>query len=81
MLNGIIGLDDVSFDARDWGLLTELTVEQMQLRIHMRNAQFSHPLSERRVREICTGSCDPMPFDYAKAGLTAVQPAPPVGGS
>jgi hypothetical protein len=53
----------------EWALLTELTVEQLRLRIPMRNAQFGHVLSPGRVREIQAGGVEPMPFDYARVGL------------
>ena len=70
MLQGVADLDDANFDADDWELLRSLTVEQMKLRIHMRNAQFSHPLGPGRVAELCRGTADPLPFDYERAGLS-----------
>jgi hypothetical protein len=45
--------------------------QQLQLRIRMRNAQFSFPLSEARVQAIFGGDIAPEPFDYARAGLAA----------
>lgn len=69
MLRGIVGLDEETLRPADWQLLCELTREQMQSRIHMRNAQFSHPLSEARVQEIFAGRIQPVPFDYARAQL------------
>jgi hypothetical protein len=59
----------------EWALLIELTVEQLRLRIPMRNAQFGQVLSPSRVREIQTGRVEPMPFDYARAGLQAASPS------
>ena len=71
MLKGIAGLNEGGLSEADWGLLTELTVKQMRYRIPMRNAQFSHPLSERRVEEILAGQIEPLSFDYERAGLRA----------
>jgi hypothetical protein len=51
--------------------LGELVVAQMKQRIHMRNAQFSRPLSEQRVTAIFRGEIAPARFDYARAGLAA----------
>jgi hypothetical protein len=67
MMHGIVGIDDVGLAKGDWDELTELTLEQLRLRIYMRNAEFSHPLSERRVKEILAGKIEPIRFDYAKA--------------
>lgn len=40
-------------------------------RIHMRNAQFSYPLSEERVQAIYRGDIQPLAFDYERAKLAA----------
>ncbi len=69
MLNGIAGLQQDGLSDAEWDLVTELTVEQMKHRIPMRNAQFSHPLSEERMAEILAGRIEPLPFDYERAGL------------
>ena len=69
MLGGIAGLAEVPFSAREWALLEELTIAQGRCRIGMRNAQFGHPLSAARVRELEAGAAEPMPFDYLRAGL------------
>jgi hypothetical protein len=74
MLAGITGLDDEGLDAGAWELLTALTVEQMRLRIRMRNAQFGLPVSPKRLSEIDSGKIEPMPFDYRKAGLLPQEP-------
>jgi hypothetical protein len=47
--------------------LTELTNEQLRLRLFMRNAQFSHPLSDARLKDILAGGIEPIAFDFAKA--------------
>lgn len=69
MLQGIAGLETEELSEREWDLLADLTVEQMRCRIPMRNAQFSYPLSEDRVAALCRGGGEPLPFDYARAGL------------
>ena len=71
MLKGIVGLDAAGTSEADWALLAELTVAQMKCRVRMRNAQFSHPLSEERVREIFAGKIEPLPFDYDTAARIA----------
>ncbi|MCA1692974.1 MAG: hypothetical protein LC733_12545 [Actinobacteria bacterium] len=71
MLHGIAGLEDQGLDPEGWALLRALTVEQMRLRIRMRNAQFGYPLTEARLREIDEGNIEPLPFDYRRAGLEA----------
>lgn len=71
MLKGITGLEQEGLTEADWGLLTELTVEQMKYRISMRNAQFSHPVPEQRIEEILLGRIQPLSFDYERAGLRA----------
>jgi hypothetical protein len=69
MEEGLADTDESDLTDDEWALLTELTVEQLSLRIPMRNAQFGHVLSTERVREIQAGGVEPMPFDYARAGL------------
>ncbi len=71
MLKGVVGLDDEALSEAEWGLLGELSVGQLKLRIRMRNAQFGFPLSDARVAEICAGTCAPLAFDYDKAKLAA----------
>jgi hypothetical protein len=71
MLFGIAGLGDHGLTDADWALLQEMTVVQMQLRIEMRNAQFSYPVPEDRIRRLKAGICEPMDFDWERAGLEA----------
>jgi hypothetical protein len=71
MLRGILNLDEENLTAADWALLEQMTREQMQARIHMRNAQFGHPLSQARIREIFEGRIQPVAFDYERARLGA----------
>lgn len=69
MLKGIAGMDDdVSDD--EYRLLEELSSEQMRYRIYMRNSQFSFPVSDQRVEELCRGVSDPLEFDYVRAGFS-----------
>ena len=44
-----------------------LSVELQSLRIDMRNAQFSFPLSKDRVTAIRSGDIEPIVFDFEKA--------------
>lgn len=69
MLAGIAGLEDQGLEREGWELLAALTVEQMRLRIRMRNAQFGYPLPLERLAEIDGGKIDAMSFDYRRAGL------------
>ncbi len=70
MLAGIIGLDDENRSDADFKLMEKLVVEQLRQRILMRNAEFSFPLSDKRVQEIYAGKIQPERFDYAKAEAT-----------
>lgn len=67
MLAGIIGLDNEGWSADQLALMEELVIEQLRLRIRMRNAEFSFPLNEDRVQAIFNGDIEPEPFDYAWA--------------
>ena len=42
-------------------------LEQLRLRIPMRNAEFSFPLSGERVEAIYAGDIEPEKFDYGRA--------------
>jgi hypothetical protein len=67
MMAGVIGIDDEHLSASDWAALTQLTTEQLRMRLFMRNAQFSHPVSDARVKEILAGRIEPIVFDAVKA--------------
>lgn len=71
MLLGIAGLDEHGLTDSHWALLQDLTVEQMKLRIAMRNAQFSYPVPKTRISELQAGVCEPIAFDWQRAGLEA----------
>lgn len=67
MCKGIVGLDTGEHSDVDWALMTELSVELAAMRIHMRNGQFSYPLSADRIAAIMAGDIEPVTFDFAKA--------------
>ncbi len=67
MMQGVVGIDDDGLSDSDWKELTELTLEQLRLRLPMRNVQFSHPLSDARIQEILDGKIDPIRFDFDRA--------------
>jgi hypothetical protein len=67
MMAGVIGVDEEGLSDKEWRVLEELTVEQLKLRLDMRNAQFSHPVSAARIKEILAGKIEPVQFDYARA--------------
>ena len=67
MLAGIAGIAEENLSAADWRLMEALVREQLKQRIRMRNAQFSYPLSDKRVQDICNGEIKPLAFDYARA--------------
>jgi hypothetical protein len=67
MMRGVIGIDEEGLSEGEWNDMRDLTVEQLRLRLTMRNAQFSHPVSDARMKEILAGKIEPIAFDYAKA--------------
>jgi hypothetical protein len=42
----------------------------MRARLDMRNGQFSHPVPDERMIVLRSGRCEPLAFDFARAGLT-----------
>jgi len=71
MLKGIVGLDSERFSDEQWLLLQRLALEQMRLRLDMRNAQFGYPVAAAEIERLKGGTAAPVPFDWAKAGLAA----------
>ncbi len=71
MLAGIADIGKERLSEADWRLLETLVVEQLRQRILMRDAQFSHPVSEQRIQAIFRGEIQPLAFDYEKAQLAA----------
>lgn len=71
MLKGIAGLDAAGLAAADWQTLADISVEQLKHRILMRNAQFSFPVAEARMKDLLGGRCRPIAFDYERAAIAA----------
>lgn len=67
MMYGVVGMEIDDLSTADWDELIDVTCEILKLRLHMRNAQFSHPLSDKRIQEIVAGKIEPIAFDYARA--------------
>ena len=67
MMYGVVGMEMQDLTASDWAELADVTCQILRLRIHMRNAQFSHPLSRQRIDEIIAGKIEPVAFDYERA--------------
>jgi hypothetical protein len=69
MLKGVAGLDKEGLRPADWTLLGTLAVEQMKLRLPMRNAQFAKPVPDARLSKLAAGKAAPVVFDYRRAGF------------
>jgi len=69
MLKGIVGLDGEGLAEADWRALAEISIEELRHRILMRNAQFSYPLDEARVKALLDGRAEPIAFDYRRANI------------
>jgi len=67
MLLGIIETDSDQLSESDWHTLEKYTVEQMKKRIIMRNAQFSRPISDERMKTLLAGQAAPIVFDFEHA--------------
>ena len=67
MLQGIVGLDAEGLADEDWEKMERLVVDLLKHRIHMRNGQFSYPLSAGRIEAIHAGDIEPEPFDFGRA--------------
>jgi hypothetical protein len=67
MMYGVVGVERDGMTAEDWNLLKDATCDILKLRLYMRNAQFSHPLTDSRIKEIIAGKIEPIAFDYARA--------------
>ena len=64
MRDGFIGLAKQELASAEWDEIADMTKKILLQRIHMRNEQFSYPLSESRIRAIDAGDITPMEFDY-----------------
>jgi hypothetical protein len=67
MMYGVVGVEMDAMTKADWQELREVTCEILKRRLYMRNAQFSHPLTDTRINEILAGKIEPIAFDYARA--------------
>jgi hypothetical protein len=67
MMYGVMGVEMEDMSAADWAEITDATCQILRLRLFMRNAQFSHPVSDQRMKEILAGKIEPIAFDYAHA--------------
>ena len=67
MMYGVVGVEMDDLTSSDWAELTDVTCEILRLRLSMRNAQFSHPLSRQRIDEIIACKIEPIAFDYDRA--------------
>jgi hypothetical protein len=64
MRSGFIGLAAQELAPAEWEEIAAMTRKILLQRIHMRNEQFSDPLSQERIREIDAGRIQPLEFDY-----------------
>jgi hypothetical protein len=71
MMKGIVGVRSLALDDAGWALIEDLVVRQLRLRVEMRNGQFSHPLSPRRIAAIFAGDIEPIAFDWTLAAKAA----------
>jgi len=67
MMYGVVGIDEEHLSDREWADMIDLTCQQLRLRLYMRNAEFSYPVPDSRIKEIIAGKIEPIAFDYAKA--------------
>lgn len=67
MAKGVNAIGEADIDEARWDILEELVIEQLRRRVHMRNGQFSHPVSDERIAAIYAGDIDPIVFDTALA--------------
>ncbi len=64
MRSGFIGLAQQELSPPEWEEIAAMTKKILLQRIHMRNEQFSYPLSLERINAIERGDIRPMEFDY-----------------
>jgi len=69
MMAGVVGIDEEGLSEREWAEMTDLTQQQLRLRLYMRNSEFSHPVPDSRIKEIIAGKIAPIAFDYEKAEI------------
>ncbi|MBM3485424.1 MAG: hypothetical protein FJX67_02155 [Alphaproteobacteria bacterium] len=71
MLRGMLEMNGDDMTAAEWAALETLVIDQLRLRIKMRNGQFGYPLSDARIEAIYKGDIEPMAFDYGLARAAA----------
>ena len=64
MRSGFVGLSRQELSPAEWDEVAAMTKKILLQRMHMRNEQFSFPLSAERIRAIDAGDIEPMTFDY-----------------
>ena len=64
MRAGYVGLAEQQLSAAEWQEIADMTRAILVQRLHMRNEQFSYPLSAERIRAIQAGDIEPLAFDY-----------------
>lgn len=64
MRAGYAGLARQRLASAEWQDMADMVRKILLQRLHMRNEQFSHPLSAERIRVIDAGDIMPMEFDY-----------------
>lgn len=64
MRAGYVGLAKQQLAAAEWEEIATMVRKILLQRLHMRNEQFSYPLSAERIQAIDAGEITPMEFDY-----------------
>ena len=62
---GFVGLAQQTLSPAEWDEVADMVHKILLQRLHMRNEQFSYPLSTARLKAIQAGDIEPMPFDYS----------------
>lgn len=64
MRAGYVGLAEQQLSTAEWQEIADMIRTILLQRLHMRNEQFSYPLSAERIRAIQAGDIEPLAFDY-----------------
>src|SRR3989442_1531559 len=64
MRAGFVGLSRQELSPAEWDEIAAMTKRILLQRLHMRNEQFSFPLSAERICAIDAGDIEPLAFDY-----------------
>jgi hypothetical protein len=64
MRSGYAGLARQQLSSAEWEEIADMVRKILLQRLHMRNEQFSYPLSLERIQAIQAGDITPMEFDY-----------------